>query len=164
MSVALFSLSTQITSNYGHDLILPLTHSLTHSWSWALLEKPPIVQLPKNFPAFYRTRRFITVFTRALHWSLSWAISIQSIPSHPVSLVGCPRPLIQYIRIFSPYLDRVTSIRNLRTRHAVVTRDPPNMAESFHILLNSLVTLNQPFNTIYSDLLTLMLNKVQIFI
>jgi hypothetical protein len=26
------------------------------------------------------------VFTRALHWSLSWARSIQSIPSHPISL------------------------------------------------------------------------------
>jgi hypothetical protein len=34
-------------------------------------EKPPIVQLLKNFPAFYGTRRFITMFTRALHWSLS---------------------------------------------------------------------------------------------
>jgi hypothetical protein len=56
------------------------------SWSWALLENPPIVQLLKNFPAFYETRWFITVFTRALHWSLSWARSIQSIPSHPFSL------------------------------------------------------------------------------
>jgi hypothetical protein len=26
------------------------------------------------------------VFTRALHWSLSWARSIQSIPSHSISL------------------------------------------------------------------------------
>jgi hypothetical protein len=26
------------------------------------------------------------VFTRALHWSLSWARSIQSMPSHPISL------------------------------------------------------------------------------
>jgi hypothetical protein len=59
-----------------------LTHSLTQSWSWALLEKPPVVQLLKNFPTFYGTRRFITVFTRALHWSLSWARS----PSHPNSL------------------------------------------------------------------------------
>jgi hypothetical protein len=31
----------------------------------------PIVQRLSNFPAFYGTRRFITVFTRALHWSLS---------------------------------------------------------------------------------------------
>jgi hypothetical protein len=35
-----------------------------------------------NFPAFYGTRRFITVFTRALHWSLSWASSIQSTLPH----------------------------------------------------------------------------------
>jgi hypothetical protein len=46
----------------------------------------PIVQLLKNFPTFYGIRKFITVFTRALHWSLSWARSIQSIPSHPISL------------------------------------------------------------------------------
>jgi hypothetical protein len=56
------------------------------SWSWVLLEKPPIVQPLKNFPAFYGIRRFITVFTRSLHWSLSWASSIQSIPSYPISL------------------------------------------------------------------------------
>jgi hypothetical protein len=31
----------------------------------ALLEKPPIAQLLKNFPAFYG--RFIIVFTRAVH-------------------------------------------------------------------------------------------------
>jgi hypothetical protein len=54
------------------------------SWSWDILEKPPIVQLLKNFPAFYGTRRFITVFTSSLHWS--WARSIQSIPPHPTSL------------------------------------------------------------------------------
>jgi hypothetical protein len=29
------------------------------------------VQLLKNFPAFYGTWRFITMFRRALHWSLS---------------------------------------------------------------------------------------------
>jgi len=31
-----------------------------------------VTQLVKKFPAFYGTRRFITVFTTALHWSLSW--------------------------------------------------------------------------------------------
>jgi hypothetical protein len=77
-----------VNSVYGLsvEICWYLTHSLTHSWSWALLEKLPIVQLPKNFPAFYETRRFITVFTRTLHWSLSWARSVQSIPSHPISL------------------------------------------------------------------------------
>jgi hypothetical protein len=42
------------------------------------------MQLFKNFPAFYETRRFVTVFTRALHWSLFWARSIYSIASYPV--------------------------------------------------------------------------------
>jgi hypothetical protein len=37
----------------------------------ALLEKPPVVQLLKNFSAFYGTQRFITMSTRALPWSLS---------------------------------------------------------------------------------------------
>jgi hypothetical protein len=57
--------------------------TLAHSWSWAL-EKPPVVQPLKNFLTFYGTPRFIAVFTRALHWSLSWARSIQSIPFHPI--------------------------------------------------------------------------------
>jgi hypothetical protein len=39
----------------NHTEPLTLTHSLTHSWSRALLEKPPIVQLLENFPAFYGT-------------------------------------------------------------------------------------------------------------
>jgi hypothetical protein len=51
--------------------LITLIHLLTHSLSSALLEKLPIVQPLKNFPAFYGTRRFITAFTRALHWSLS---------------------------------------------------------------------------------------------
>jgi hypothetical protein len=62
------------------------THSLTHSWSWALLEKLPVVNLLENFPPFYGTRRSITAFTWALHRSLTWARSIQSLPPHPTSL------------------------------------------------------------------------------
>jgi hypothetical protein len=37
------------------------------------------VQPLKNFPAFYGTRRFISVFTRALHWSSPSVTPIQSI-------------------------------------------------------------------------------------
>jgi hypothetical protein len=45
-------------------------------------------------------------------------------------LVSCPRLLSQYIRSFPPYREGVSSIRNLRTRHAMVTRDPPNVGWS----------------------------------
>jgi hypothetical protein len=37
----------------------------------AQLEKPATVLLHGNFPAVYGTRSFITMFTGALHWSLS---------------------------------------------------------------------------------------------
>jgi hypothetical protein len=40
-----------------------------------------------EFPNCYRTRRFITVFTRAIHWSLFWARSNQSIPYHRIHLL-----------------------------------------------------------------------------
>jgi hypothetical protein len=54
----LFRLS-DFTSHYVPPALL------TYLRSWALLEKLPIVQPLKNFPAFYGTRRFIIVFTRA---------------------------------------------------------------------------------------------------
>jgi hypothetical protein len=34
------------------DLRSTILSSLTRSWTWTLLEKPPVVQLLKNFPAF----------------------------------------------------------------------------------------------------------------
>jgi hypothetical protein len=45
--------------------------------SWTLLKGPPAVQLLKDFPKFYGALRFIFMFTRALHLSLSWARSFQ---------------------------------------------------------------------------------------
>jgi len=46
------------------------------------------VQLIKKFSAcYYGTRRFITVFTSAHHWSLSWVRCLFSTPFHPVSLI-----------------------------------------------------------------------------
>jgi hypothetical protein len=54
-------------------------------WSTVLLEKLTGSQLVKKFPGFYGTRKFITAFTSTRHLSLSWARSIQSIPSHPTS-------------------------------------------------------------------------------
>ena len=41
----------------------------------------------RNFCAFYGNRRFITAFTRDRHLSLSWARSIQSLPSSHLSKI-----------------------------------------------------------------------------
>ena len=49
-----------------------LTYLLT-PWCRVLLEKLTGLQLVKNFPAFYGTRRFITAFISFRHPSLSWA-------------------------------------------------------------------------------------------
>jgi hypothetical protein len=67
---------------YCQVILYPFSHSLTHGAEPFLRSR----QLCSHFPAFYATRMFIIVFTRALHWSLSWARWIQSIPSHPISL------------------------------------------------------------------------------
>jgi hypothetical protein len=40
------------------------------------------------------------MFTRALHWSLSWARSIQFIPSHPISLRSILICLPTYALVF----------------------------------------------------------------
>jgi hypothetical protein len=49
-----------------------LWNTLTPRRRHSLLEKSTVAQLLKNLPTFYETRRFITVFTRVRHWSLSW--------------------------------------------------------------------------------------------
>jgi hypothetical protein len=49
-----------------------------------VLQKLPVEQLLKNFQTFSWTQRFITMFTRALHWFLSWTRSIHSIPPLPI--------------------------------------------------------------------------------
>jgi hypothetical protein len=58
---------------------------LTYTWNGVLPEKLTGPHLLKKFPAFYGTRRFITVFTRVRHLCLSWARSFLSIASYLTS-------------------------------------------------------------------------------
>jgi hypothetical protein len=55
---------------------------ITISMGQVLLDKPIVAQLV----ALYESLTFITVFTRARHWSLFWATWIQSMPSYRISL------------------------------------------------------------------------------
>jgi len=48
--------------------------------------------LKTKFQAYYRTRRLITVFTKADYWSLYWDRWIQSTLSHPKSSRSIPIP------------------------------------------------------------------------
>jgi hypothetical protein len=67
------------------------------------------------------------------HFITSWFFMVRSWSSTPNPQTGRPpldgslRLLIEYIRSYPPYLEVVSSIRNLRTHHTVVARNPPNM-------------------------------------
>jgi hypothetical protein len=105
--------------------------SLLTPWSRVLLEKLTGFQLVKKFPAFYGTRRFITAHTSARSEAYSLfrntirfygedlsAPRPTKLKDHPLSAVrGC------LFNIFTATLHTVgrSSVRNVRTRHAVVT-------------------------------------------
>jgi hypothetical protein len=55
-------------------------------WSRVLPNNLTVTQLVKKFPAFYRTRKFITLFRGDRRCSLSRARCIQSTPFHPIFL------------------------------------------------------------------------------
>jgi hypothetical protein len=86
-------------------------------WSW-VLQKPTVAQPLRKFPAFHGTRRFIAVFTRARHWSLSWARLIQSTLSpNPIS----SRPVfninpLSLVRTTEELLERKSSGSDLENR------------------------------------------------
>jgi hypothetical protein len=110
--------STRTSMRVRYDI----RHKLTN---FTLLEKLPLVQPVKRFVASFGTRKFITVFTRTLHWSigLSWARSIQSIPPHSISITSI---LPTYVVIilwslsfwFSHQYPICTPLRPVRATHA----------------------------------------------
>jgi len=62
-----------------------ITTQLTYSMEQSLYWEVNQFSASQEFPAFYGAQRVITAFTSACHLSLSWATSIQPIPSYPFS-------------------------------------------------------------------------------
>jgi hypothetical protein len=106
----------RIHTNYFDTKIF---HLSTHSRSSALLEKPPIAQPLKNFPTFYGTRRFITVFTSALNLSLSWARSIHTIQSY-FSKISSQWPLSFWLSHHYPTCIPLLPIRATCPAHLIL--------------------------------------------
>jgi len=52
----------------------------------SFFEKLMVIQLTKKLPVMFVTRRFITVFTTAWHWTISWDGWTQFTTSHSISL------------------------------------------------------------------------------
>jgi hypothetical protein len=65
-------------------------------------------------------------FDDCLRWGVLSPTSYSQIDGSLIA--SCPRLLIQYIHTYPPYLEAVSSIRNLRMPDAMVTRSPYNMA------------------------------------
>jgi hypothetical protein len=60
---------------------------------------------------------------------LWWGVDspMPNFPAGGSPLVDCPRLHMQHICISASYLEAVSSIRNLRMHHVMVTKDPLNM-------------------------------------
>jgi hypothetical protein len=56
------------------------------NWNWHSHVSEADSSSVEKYHEFYRTRQFITVFTTARNLSLSWARSIQTLSTHPISL------------------------------------------------------------------------------
>jgi hypothetical protein len=74
-----FNNSTVEDSHFKYNIlkIIWICTLWSFLYSISLMELSPSWEVDncaatQEHPAFYGTRRFITVFTRALHWSLSW--------------------------------------------------------------------------------------------
>jgi hypothetical protein len=66
-------------TNVAADLILEkIFNFILTSWSTIHLEKLKVVLAVTKFFAYYRTQRFITIFTWATKWTLSWDSWIQT--------------------------------------------------------------------------------------
>jgi len=61
-----------------------LTKELTHSTVQTFVKDCHPTNL--EISSFYDTQMFISMFTRARHWSLSWARWIRSTAYHPLSI------------------------------------------------------------------------------
>jgi hypothetical protein len=96
----------------SEDIAYLLTHSTQHSPSW---EAGQFSQLTKKFPAFYTTRRFFTVLTRARHLSLS----IQSPRPHPTSWTSILITCMWSVCFLSDTLTKSVELCQVPVSHSV---------------------------------------------
>jgi len=94
-------------------------------WIRVLLKKLIVIQVVNKLSGFYGTQRFITIFTRVCHWSLSWVI-----PEALHNILKQGGFLQQVLSLHpTPKLENhsllaISSVHDLSMCHAVVTGTP----------------------------------------
>ena len=85
-----FPLTAFVISKYCTHTTTPHLHTCKHTLHSTpcrriLIDQLTVLWLVNKFPAFYGNQRFITIFTKACHLSLSQSRQTQSVPCHPIS-------------------------------------------------------------------------------
>jgi hypothetical protein len=123
-----------------------LTYSLTHSLhgtEYYLKSCHSTFKKISYFP--YLTRRIITVFTKAHHWTLSWTSRIHFAPSIPVSLKSSLM-LSSYLCLVPP--SGLYPVNTFPLLHACHTPSPPHPPSFNQPLSSSLCSfLHDPFSS-----------------
>jgi hypothetical protein len=114
--------TAKITLQKSHILI-DVTYFLTYLFHGAgqYLKSWLSLSLSKHILLSYGTRRFITVFTKARHWTLSWARWIQFAPSIPISL----RSILMLSSHLRPGLPAVSCLRASQPKPCKHPSPPP---------------------------------------
>jgi hypothetical protein len=125
-------------------------------WSWAPLERSPVVRTLYSFPAFYGTRRFNTEFTRALHLSiLSHTNPVHITPSylfkihiaiwpmkHKIWHVSCIHsPTIPYAIKNLTEITKLPRNFNHKKCHSLSRTSSKSIIKEFHLAMTDLVFL-----------------------
>jgi hypothetical protein len=80
------------------EAIISFSKYLIHSTRICFLKKVTDVQLLKKLLSFYETRKFVTLYTRARHWSLSWITWDQFTP-YTLLLKFRQVPILTHVRL-----------------------------------------------------------------
>ena len=84
-SISIWQITVTWTKSISTNRSLSIFYNYLTARSRALPGKLIVPKLVKDFPAFCGTRKFITTFTTTHHLSISWATTIQYLPSYSTS-------------------------------------------------------------------------------